>query len=240
MTPSVTVLETGLLTTVQDSGRPGQSALGVGRSGACDRAAYRLANRRVGNVEGAAWVLNGKGSVEDYIWGGNVKVSADGSYTVLGADGSAEATIDKEGLRLNADGTLTLAGAEGRAGAEWGYLDVGVETKASIEASAEGHVNAGKDGLHAGGEVFAGGRGSVEGTADVGGVGGKVGAEGWAGAGAAADVDFGYNDGSVTVGGSGGLAWGVGGKLSAEVTLDFPKMWETGMDMADGVGSWFD
>ena len=33
VTPSVTVLETGLLTTVQDAGRPGQAALGVGRSG---------------------------------------------------------------------------------------------------------------------------------------------------------------------------------------------------------------
>ncbi len=54
MTPSVIVLSTGLLTTVQDSGRPGQAALGVGRSGACDRASYRLANRLVGNAENAA------------------------------------------------------------------------------------------------------------------------------------------------------------------------------------------
>jgi len=51
---SLTVLETGPLTTVQDAGRFGQGALGIGRSGACDRAAYRLANRMVGNVDGAA------------------------------------------------------------------------------------------------------------------------------------------------------------------------------------------
>jgi len=51
---SLTVLETGPLTTVQDTGRFGQGALGIGRSGACDRAAYRLANRLVGNVDGAA------------------------------------------------------------------------------------------------------------------------------------------------------------------------------------------
>ena len=50
----VTVLETGPLTTVQDAGRPGQAALGVGRSGACDRASYRLANRLVGNADDAA------------------------------------------------------------------------------------------------------------------------------------------------------------------------------------------
>jgi biotin-dependent carboxylase-like uncharacterized protein len=54
MIRSVTVLATGALTTVQDAGRPGQAALGVGRSGACDRRSYRLANRLVGNAEGAA------------------------------------------------------------------------------------------------------------------------------------------------------------------------------------------
>jgi biotin-dependent carboxylase-like uncharacterized protein len=54
MTRSLTVLATGAVTTLQDLGRPGQAALGVGRSGACDRASYRLANRLVGNAEHAA------------------------------------------------------------------------------------------------------------------------------------------------------------------------------------------
>jgi len=54
MTRSMTVLATGPLTTVQDSGRAGLAALGVGRSGACDRASYRLANRLAGNESGAA------------------------------------------------------------------------------------------------------------------------------------------------------------------------------------------
>jgi biotin-dependent carboxylase-like uncharacterized protein len=54
MTRTVTVLATGTSTTLQDAGRPGQAALGIGRSGACDRASYRLANRLVGNVEEAA------------------------------------------------------------------------------------------------------------------------------------------------------------------------------------------
>ncbi|MFP5335997.1 MAG: biotin-dependent carboxyltransferase family protein, partial [Actinomycetes bacterium] len=44
----------GPLTTVQDAGRPGLGALGVGRSGACDRASHRLANRLVGNPPDAA------------------------------------------------------------------------------------------------------------------------------------------------------------------------------------------
>ena len=44
----------GALTTVQDDGRPGLAHLGVPRSGALDTAAHHLANRLVGNEEGAA------------------------------------------------------------------------------------------------------------------------------------------------------------------------------------------
>jgi biotin-dependent carboxylase-like uncharacterized protein len=48
------VLATGPLATIQDLGRPGLAAMGVGLSGAADRPALRLANRLVGNPEGAA------------------------------------------------------------------------------------------------------------------------------------------------------------------------------------------
>jgi biotin-dependent carboxylase-like uncharacterized protein len=44
----------GPLTTVQDLGRPGYAHLGVPRGGALDQPALRLANRLVGNPEGAA------------------------------------------------------------------------------------------------------------------------------------------------------------------------------------------
>lgn len=55
MTPSeLVILAPGPLTTVQDLGRPGLAALGVGASGAADRGSLRLANRLVGNAEGAA------------------------------------------------------------------------------------------------------------------------------------------------------------------------------------------
>jgi biotin-dependent carboxylase-like uncharacterized protein len=74
MTASVTVLETGLLTTVQDAGRPGQASLGVGPSGACDLASYRLANRLVGNPEGAA--------VLEVTYGG-LRLRADGDVVVV-------------------------------------------------------------------------------------------------------------------------------------------------------------
>ena len=48
------VLRPGFGTTVQDLGRPGHAALGFGRSGAADRASFRLANRLVGNLPEAA------------------------------------------------------------------------------------------------------------------------------------------------------------------------------------------
>lgn len=52
--PGIEVVHCGPLTTVQDAGRPGYAALGVGRSGAADARAAGLANRLVGNDEGAA------------------------------------------------------------------------------------------------------------------------------------------------------------------------------------------
>jgi len=54
MTRALEVVSPGPLTTVQDAGRPGLAALGIGRSGACDRRAHALANRLVGNPPGAA------------------------------------------------------------------------------------------------------------------------------------------------------------------------------------------
>ncbi len=50
----IEVLATGARALVQDLGRPGRSATGVGASGAADRAALRLANRLVANPEDAA------------------------------------------------------------------------------------------------------------------------------------------------------------------------------------------
>ncbi|TYB38832.1 biotin-dependent carboxyltransferase family protein [Actinomadura chibensis] len=52
----IEVVRSGPLATVQDLGRPGHAHLGVPRSGAADERALRLANRLVGNPEGAAGV----------------------------------------------------------------------------------------------------------------------------------------------------------------------------------------
>lgn len=55
-TATITVLEPGLFTTIQDLGRPGQRAGGVPLSGAADVVALRLANLLVGNDEDAAGI----------------------------------------------------------------------------------------------------------------------------------------------------------------------------------------
>lgn len=52
----IEVLDAGPQSLVQDLGRPGLAAIGVGRSGAADRAALRLGNRLLANDEGAAGV----------------------------------------------------------------------------------------------------------------------------------------------------------------------------------------
>ncbi len=50
----VEVLEPGLLSLLQDAGRPGAAILGIPRAGPADRATMRLANRLVGNTDGDA------------------------------------------------------------------------------------------------------------------------------------------------------------------------------------------
>jgi len=52
----LTVEQPGPLALLQDLGRPGRAHLGVSPSGAADRSAHRLANRLVGNPEGAVTV----------------------------------------------------------------------------------------------------------------------------------------------------------------------------------------
>jgi biotin-dependent carboxylase-like uncharacterized protein len=51
---TIEVISPGPLTTIQDLGRAGWAHIGVPRSGAADRESLRLANRLVGNAEGAA------------------------------------------------------------------------------------------------------------------------------------------------------------------------------------------
>lgn len=51
---SIAVIQPGLLSSLQDAGRPGHAALGVGRAGAMDQPAWQLANALVGNTRDEA------------------------------------------------------------------------------------------------------------------------------------------------------------------------------------------
>lgn len=74
------ILSPGALALVQDLGRPGFAALGVGRSGALDRAALRLGNRLLGNDEGDA-------GIEVLLGGFEAVFEHDAWFAVTGATG---------------------------------------------------------------------------------------------------------------------------------------------------------
>jgi len=73
------VLNPGLLTTIQDLGRPGYFHLGIPMSGAMDRYALRAANLLVGNDEGAA-------ALESVFMGPHLEFEVDATVAVTGAD----------------------------------------------------------------------------------------------------------------------------------------------------------
>jgi biotin-dependent carboxylase-like uncharacterized protein len=83
----------GALTTVQDLGRPGHAHLGVPASGAADPGSLRLANRLVGNPEGAA-------ALETTLIGPRLRMLAPTTVAITGAE--VAATVDGRGVAMNA------------------------------------------------------------------------------------------------------------------------------------------
>jgi biotin-dependent carboxylase-like uncharacterized protein len=79
------VVEPGLLTTVQDLGRPGFGAEGVAVSGAADGVSLAVANRLAGNAPGAP-------AIEMTLVGGTFRLDAGGVVGIAGSDFGA--TID--------------------------------------------------------------------------------------------------------------------------------------------------
>lgn len=74
-----TVLAPGLMTTIQDLGRPGRRAAGMPQGGAADAASLRLANLAVGNPEDAA-------ALECTLTGPEVRFERDATVALAGAD----------------------------------------------------------------------------------------------------------------------------------------------------------
>lgn len=104
----IRVLSPGLLTTVQDLGRPGLGALGVPPGGAADAHALRLGNLLLGNDEGAA-------ALEATLDGPTLVFEDEALVAVAGAPSAA--TLDGEELaawsttRVRAGSRLTLGRA---------------------------------------------------------------------------------------------------------------------------------
>ncbi len=86
------ILATGPMTTVQDAGRFGHAALGVGRSGAADTDSYTLANRLLANPPGAA-------ALEVTL--GGLRVRARGAVTVAVTGAETPVRVDGRGAAVN-------------------------------------------------------------------------------------------------------------------------------------------
>jgi KipI family sensor histidine kinase inhibitor len=107
----IRVVEPGLLTTIQDTGRIGWAHLGVSRAGAADRTSAALANRLVGNPVGAALL-------ETTMIGPRLLIGTDRRVAVTGA--RADVTVDglpaRQGTPLSLRAGAVLAVGRHRAG----------------------------------------------------------------------------------------------------------------------------
>lgn len=85
MSGALTIVRTRFPVLVEDLGRPGLASVGVGRSGAADRAAFRLGNRLVGNPESSAGLEVTFGSLEVTVLGAQML-----ALTGAAADGAVD------------------------------------------------------------------------------------------------------------------------------------------------------
>ncbi len=100
---TVEVLSAGPLTTVQDLGRPGWAHIGVPHSGAADMPALKLANRLVGNAEGAA-------ALETTLSGPRLRFDGPAVVALTGAQ--VEGTAMNMPIKLQAGAVLKVGTAK--------------------------------------------------------------------------------------------------------------------------------
>jgi KipI family sensor histidine kinase inhibitor len=134
--PAIRVGRPGLMTTIQDLGRPGHRAAGVPLAGAADPLALRLANLIVGNEEGAA-------GIECTLVGPEITFGCDALVALAGAEFSG--LPGHRPVHVAAGETLAIGHA--RAGCR-GYLAIGggVLVKPQL-GSRSTYVQAGLGGL---------------------------------------------------------------------------------------------
>ncbi len=127
---AIELVDPGALTLVQDLGRPGRAALGVGAAGAFDRAAHRLANRLVGNDEAAAAL--------EVLLGGLTLALPAGTWVAV-AGGSGPVTLDnasvppRTAVRAERDGALLRLGR----------LDAGLRATVAVRGGVDAPLELG-------------------------------------------------------------------------------------------------
>ncbi|WP_432036575.1 putative T7SS-secreted protein [Streptomyces cucumeris] len=180
------------------------------------------------------------GTADGSVTNGSLKLS--GLADVYGGvRTTVTAGANEEGAGFTLEGSSGLrAVAEGRA--ELG--PAGQYRRASGFLGAEGRVNRrinytkDKAGFDAGAEAFLGAKGTVAGGFEAAGVDAGVTAEGWSGIGAEVDANFGWNGEKreVKLGGKLGGAFGVGGAVHGEFSLNYGKFTDTAKDAAGLAG----
>ena len=131
-TGPVEVLRPGPLATIQDLGRTGYAHLGVPPGGAADPASLRLANRLVGNADGAAGVEFTLGRAE-------LRFHAAAQVALTGAATSVTITVDGRGAAAEATPRspfVVLAGSVLRLGAPAAGLRTYLTVGGGIEVPA--------------------------------------------------------------------------------------------------------
>lgn len=143
---SVRVLHPGLLLTLQDLGRPGHAAEGVPVSGAADALSLVVANRLLGNADGAP-------ALEATLLGARLAFDADATLCLAGAPARARLLLD--GVEVDVPRLAPFAAPRGST-LTLGPASVGVRTYVAaaggfaaerILGSAATHVAAGLGGL---------------------------------------------------------------------------------------------
>ena len=188
--------------------------------------------------EGKAEVEWLKGELGGEFDGGWVTGSGKLEGSLLGAGAEASASIGPLGMTAAASAEAYLA--KGHAEGELGFGDHGKvsgSADAMIGAEAKADATVGWLGAQGSAEAFAGARVEGEASAEVAGIGAGVHGEAWAGIGAEASGQFGMgDDGKFHVGASVGVAFGVGGKVGFDFTVDPGAVADTISDVADDVG----
>ena len=167
--------------------------------------------------------FSGEGKVEGSLLGAGAEANASASLLGVSAGASAEAYLAKG----SAEGQLNLTD----------HANVHGSGEAMVGAKAEGEGSLGWTGAEGNAEAFAGAKASGEVGAEVAGVGAGATGEAWAGAGAEAGGQVGMgDDGKFHVGGSVGVALGVGGKVGFDVSVDPGEVVDTVSDVGKDVG----